>query len=53
VVTLQLGRAAFVDVPTVLLGLAAAGLLLATRIRATWLVVGAAAVGVLLQALSS
>jgi chromate transporter len=45
-VTAQLGRAAIVDLPTALLGLISAALLLRFKINATWLVVGGAAVGV-------
>jgi chromate transporter len=45
-VTAQLGRAAIVDLPTALLGLTSAALLLRFKVNATWLVLGAAAVGV-------
>jgi chromate transporter len=46
-VTWVLGRAALVDVPSVLLGLAALGLLLSGRLNGSWVVLGAAAVGLL------
>jgi chromate transporter len=45
VVTLQLGRAALVDVPTVLLAIGSAALLLRFKINATWLVLGGAVAG--------
>jgi chromate transporter len=45
-VTAQLGRAAIVDLPTALLGLMSAALLLRFKVNATWLVLGGAAVGV-------
>jgi chromate transporter len=45
VVTAQLGHAAIVDVPTALLGLAAALLLLRFQTNATWLVLGGAIIG--------
>lgn len=45
-VTAQLGRAAIVDLPTALLGLTSAALLLRLKVNATWLVLGGAAVGV-------
>ena len=48
VVTLQIGHAALVDVPTVLLAVAAAVLLIRFRVNATWLVMGGAAAGWLL-----
>ena len=47
-VTAQLGRAALVDLPTLLLALAAALLLWKTRLNSAWLVVGGAAAGLLL-----
>jgi chromate transporter len=50
-VTLQLARSAIVDVPTALLALAALGVLLLRPINSAWLVVGGAAVGLLLQRL--
>lgn len=43
----QLGRAAIVDVPTFVIALISAALLLLDRVNPTWLVVGAAAVGLL------
>jgi len=46
-VTLVLGRAALVDVPSVLLGAAALGLLLLGKVNGSWVVLGAAAVGLL------
>jgi chromate transporter len=51
VVTAQLGRAAIVNVPTALLALAAAVLLLRFKLSSTWIVLGAAAVSVGLHAL--
>src|SRR5665213_38673 len=42
----ELGRAANVDLPTALLGLVSAALLLRFKVNATWLVMGGAAVGV-------
>jgi chromate transporter len=51
VVTVQLGRAALVDLPTVLLGLASAALLVRFKPNATWLVLGGAAVGWVVHAL--
>lgn len=52
VVTLQLGRAALVDAPTVALALLAAVLLIRYQLNSTWLVLGGAAVGFLLHALT-
>jgi chromate transporter len=49
VVTAQLARAAVVDVPTALLA-ASSALLLARRVNSSWLVLGGAAVGLLLGA---
>ena len=46
VVTLQLGRAALVDIPTALLALAAALALLRFKLNATWLMLGGAALGI-------
>ena len=50
-VTWQLGRAAIVDEFTVVLALAAGGLLLGTRINSAWLVIGGAAAGLLARRL--
>lgn len=44
-VTWQLGRQAIVDVPTALLGMAAAVVLFLTRINSGWLILGGAAIG--------
>jgi len=49
-VTWQLGRAAIVDVPSALLAIAAAVILLRWRPNATWLVLGGAIAGLALQA---
>ncbi len=49
VVTAQLGYAAIVDVPTALLALTGAVLLLRFRLNSTWLVLGGAAVGALVH----
>jgi len=46
VVTVQLGRAAVVDLPTALLALAAAIALLRFKLNATWLMLGGAALGI-------
>ena len=46
VVTAQLGHAAIVDLPTAVLGLVSALLLLRFKLNSTWLVLGGAAVGV-------
>ena len=51
VVTAELGRAAIVDVPTALLGLVGAVLLLRFKTNSTWLVLGGAAVGIAAHAL--
>lgn len=51
-VTWELGRAAVVDLPTAALALVALALLLRTTINSAWLVLGGAAVGILLKALS-
>jgi len=45
VVTFQLGWAAIVDVPTVLLAVISAVLLLRYRVNSAWLVLGGAAIG--------
>jgi len=44
-VALYLGRAAILDVPTALLALGAAALLIRLRINSVWLVLAGAAVG--------
>jgi chromate transporter len=44
-VTLQLGRAAFVDLSTLLVGVAAVVLLLRFKVNATWLILGGALLG--------
>ena len=49
VVTFRLGAAALVDWPTVLLALTSAFLLLRYRVNSAWLVLGGAAVGLLLS----
>ena len=49
VVTIQLGYAALIDVPTVVLALVAAVLLVRFKLNATWLVLGGAAAGWLLH----
>jgi chromate transporter len=46
VVTVQLGRAALVDVPTALLALTASLALLRFKLNATWLMLGGAALGI-------
>jgi chromate transporter len=51
VVTAELGRAAVVDVPTALLGLGGAVLLLRFKTNSTWLVLGGAAFGLAANAL--
>jgi chromate transporter len=50
-VTLQLGRAALVDVWTVLLALAAAIALLRTKVNSVWLIGLGAAAGLILHLL--
>ena len=50
VVTVQLGAAALVDVPTVLIAALSALLLLRYKLNATWLVLGGAALGWLAHA---
>ena len=50
VVTFALGRASLVDVPTVVLGLASAAVLLRFKPNPTWLVVGCGALGAALHA---
>jgi chromate transporter len=45
----QLGRASLIDLPTVLLALIALGLLLRFRLNSTWLILGGAALGLLVS----
>ena len=49
-VAFVLGRASLVDLPTVAIASASAALLFRFRVNATWLILGGAAVGVLLRA---
>lgn len=49
VVTFELGRASLVDVPTVLLGLASAAILLRFKPNPTWIVLGCGALGAILH----
>ena len=49
VVTWQLGRAAILDVTTILLTILSAVLLMRFRINSAWLVLGGAAVGMIVQ----
>jgi chromate transporter len=51
VVTLQLGRSALVDVPTILIALLGAAALLRFRVNTTWLVLGGALLGTVAKAL--
>jgi chromate transporter len=53
VVTAQLGRAAIVDLPTALLGLLAALLLLRFKVNSTWLVLGGGLIGLAARWLGS
>ncbi len=46
VVTVQLGRAALVDVPTVLIAIVGATLLVRWKINSTWLIAAGALVGI-------
>ena len=48
VVTWHLGRAALIDIPTVALALLSGGLLFVLRVNSAWLVLGGAAVGLVL-----
>jgi chromate transporter len=48
-VTLQLGRAALVDIPTAVLAAASAGLLIRYRVNSAWLVLGGAVIGVVVR----
>jgi chromate transporter len=52
-VTLELARAALVDMPTLLLGAAAAVLLFRFELNSTWLILGGAAIGYALHALGA
>jgi chromate transporter len=45
VVTVQLGRAALIDAPTLLIGAIAAFFLVRYKVNATWLILGGAAAG--------
>jgi chromate transporter len=47
VVVIQLAHAAFVDIPTIVLGAASAFLLLRYRLNSSWLVLGGTVVGIL------
>jgi chromate transporter len=51
VVVLQLGRAALVDIPTLVLGLISVGLLLRFKLNSSWLVIGGAITGWAVHAL--
>jgi len=51
IVTLQLGRAALIDVPTVAMAIAAGILLFRFTLNSGWLVAGGAAIGLILKAL--
>jgi chromate transporter len=46
VVTIQLARAALVDIPAILIAVVGAVLLIGWKINSTWLIAGAALVGV-------
>ncbi len=52
VVTVQLSRTAFVDYATIVIGIAAAFLLLRYKLNSTWLVLGSAAAGMLIHVTS-
>jgi chromate transporter len=49
VATWQLGRAALVDLPTIILGIVATAILFFRRVNSVWLVLGGAAAGLLLR----
>ena len=51
VVTLQLGRAALIDLPTVLLAVASGVLLVRYQLSSTWLIAGGALIGIASQGL--
>jgi chromate transporter len=53
VVTFELGRSALFDLPTVLLALASAVLLIRYRVNSAWLVLGGALTGLLIGALGA
>jgi chromate transporter len=53
VVTFQLGRAALVDLPTLVLVATAAILLVRFKVNATWLILGGAAMGWAVHAANS
>lgn len=48
-ITWQLGRAAVIDIPTVIIAAISAVLLLALRVNTTWLIGGGAAIGMLVK----
>jgi len=50
-VTVALGQRALVDVPTVVVALAAAVLLIRFRVNSTWLIIGGAVVGLVVHGL--
>jgi chromate transporter len=50
-VTIQLGWASLVDLPTLVIGAVALGLLLRYRINSTWLIAGGAIAGILVSAI--
>jgi len=52
-VTLELARAALIDVPTLLLAATAAGLLFRFELNSTWLILGGAGIGYALHALGA
>jgi chromate transporter len=52
-VTFDLGRASLVDVPTLLLGAAAALALFRYEVNSTWLILGGAAIGYAVHALGA
>jgi chromate transporter len=50
-VMLLLARTAYVDIPTILIGVVAALLLLRFKVNATWLIAASAAIGLVLSQL--
>jgi len=48
-ITCQLGRAAIIDVPTVIIAAVSAALLLTIKLNSTWLIIGGALVGLLVK----